>query len=170
MANTFELISAVTVGSGGASTIEFTSIPSTFTDLCLKWSSRAASGSNVLDNMEVTFNASTTGYTQKLLYTTNGTSAASGSQTGYNWQYANGGGSTASVFSNGEIYIPNYAGSSNKSYSTDMVTENNATAAGVLFNATLWSNTAAITSIKMQIVGYNHAQYSTAYLYGVKNA
>ena len=30
MANTFELISSVTVGAGGAASIDFTSIPSTY--------------------------------------------------------------------------------------------------------------------------------------------
>jgi hypothetical protein len=37
MANTFELIASSTVGSGGAANIDFTSIPATYTDLCLKF-------------------------------------------------------------------------------------------------------------------------------------
>ena len=41
MANTYTLISSVTVGSGGASSIEFTSIPSTYTDLLLNFSGRS---------------------------------------------------------------------------------------------------------------------------------
>jgi hypothetical protein len=36
MPNTFELIAAVTVGSGGAANIEFTSIPSTYTHLQIR--------------------------------------------------------------------------------------------------------------------------------------
>jgi hypothetical protein len=36
MANTYEAIATVEVGSGGASTIDFTSIPSTYTDLVLR--------------------------------------------------------------------------------------------------------------------------------------
>jgi len=34
----------------------------------------------------------------------------------------------------------------------------------------LWSNTAAITSIKIQQANGNLAQYSTATLYGIKKA
>ena len=170
MANTYTLIASSTVGAGGAASIDFTSIPSTYTDLVLKYSGRSASGSNVLDNVYLTFNGSTTGYTQKLLFTTNGTSAGSDTGTSYNFNYTTGNGATASTFSNCEMYIPNYAGSTNKSYSADMVTENNATAAGVLMNATLWSNTAAINRVTLQIAGFNFVQYSTAYLYGVKNA
>jgi hypothetical protein len=36
MANTYEAIATVTVGSGGAANIEFTSIPGTYTDLINK--------------------------------------------------------------------------------------------------------------------------------------
>ena len=38
MAVTFTQIASVTVGSGGAASIDFTSIPSTYTDLCIKTS------------------------------------------------------------------------------------------------------------------------------------
>ena len=78
---------------------------------------------------------------------------------------------TASTFANGEIYIPNYAGSTYKSLSADSVTETNATGAVRAFHATLWSNTAAINQITLTPdAGGNFVQYSTAYLYGVKNA
>jgi hypothetical protein len=168
MPDTFTLIAATTVGAGGAATIDFTSIPNTYTDLCLKWSSRAATGSNDIDNLAVTLNNTTTGYTQKLLY---GYSSSVGNESGssYNYHYVNGGGSTANTFGNGEIYIPNYAGSANKFYSADMVTANNiaGSAGWDLINATRWANTAAINRITLQVIGYNHAQHSTAYLYGI---
>jgi hypothetical protein len=79
---------------------------------------------------------------------------------------------TANTFGNFELYIPNYAGSTNKSVSSDYVNENNATG-GISYGllANLWSNTAAINAISLSIYGgTNFAQYSTAYLYGVKNA
>jgi hypothetical protein len=75
-----------------------------------------------------------------------------------------GDGATASTFSNDAIYIPNYSGSTNKSVSIDTVTENNATAAHQTITASVWANTAAITSIKI-VTGANFAQYSTASLY-----
>jgi len=76
---------------------------------------------------------------------------------------------TASTFGNGQVYIPNYAGSNNKSTSADTVSEDNATLAYSALTAGLWSNTAAITSITIAAVT-NFAQYSTAYLYGISNA
>ena len=40
MANTFKKIQTVTVGSGGAASIDFTSIPQTYTDLKIVLSAR----------------------------------------------------------------------------------------------------------------------------------
>jgi hypothetical protein len=37
MATTYEIIASVTVGSGGAADIEFTSIPATYTDLVVNY-------------------------------------------------------------------------------------------------------------------------------------
>ena len=48
MANTFEQITTVTVGSGGASSIDFTSIPQTYTDLVIKTSARNTSTSTTM--------------------------------------------------------------------------------------------------------------------------
>jgi len=172
MATTFELISAVTVGSGGAATIDFTSIPSTYTDLCLKYSLRTSYSSNYI-SAQVTFNGSSTGYSYRMVYGLGSGSgaSASGSGSSIDWSaYGTGTTATSDTFGNGELYIPNYAGSSNKSLSADSVSENNATQAITALTAALWSNTAAINRITLTGNGGNIAQYSTAYLYGVKNA
>jgi hypothetical protein len=172
MANTFTLIASSTVGSGGATTIEFTSIPSTYTDLVVKWSLREETGTAGV--FKITFNNSGSGYTAKQLY---GSGSVAGSDNNYNgtWYGFEGAigasNTTANTYSNGEIYIPNYAGSANKSMSVDSVIETNGTNAYMAISAGLWSNSAAITSIKFQIYnGTDFNQYSSAYLYGVKNA
>ncbi len=166
MPNTFELIASSTVGAGGAASIDFTSIPQTFTDLVLKISARNASAGPT--GIYIGFNGSTSSFSGRYLEG-NGSSAASGSLARYiGTEAANS--YTASTFSNGEVYIPNYTGSTNKSFSADDVSENNGTTAFATFSAGLWSNTAAITSISLVITGQNFTQYSTAYLYGVKNA
>ena len=171
MASTYELIASYEVGAGGASSIDFTSIPSTYTDLVLKVSLRAETSG--IDAAKVTFNGSSSGYSYRSIWASGSGTPASynGSSDGYfQLQYSGGTSSTASTFTNGEMYIPNYAGSTNKSASLDQVQENNATTAYIVPMALLWSNTAAITSIKIQQTTGNLAQYSTAYLYGVKNA
>lgn len=164
--------SAVTVGSGGAATISFTSIPSTYTDLVLKLSIRDAAAST-RSIAQLTFNGSTSGYSSRAVYGVNGTStgSATGGGTYIDWTYSVGDTATASTFANNEIYIPNYAGSQNKSVSIDFAAENNSASANILgLAAGLWSNSAAITSITLTPSTPNFLQYSTAYLYGVSNA
>ena len=157
-------IGSVEVGSGGAANITFSSIPQGYTDLKLVITARNATAS--LTGMYISFNGSTASFTNKYLEA-NGASASSGSISRY-IGVENGGSATANTFSNGEVYIPNYAGSTNKSFSADNVSENNGTTAYADFNAGLWSNTAAITSLGLEIfTGQNFAQYSTATLYGI---
>jgi hypothetical protein len=74
---------------------------------------------------------------------------------------------TANTFGSITAYIPNYAGSTNKSVSLDSVSENNATAAYQRITAGLWSSTAAITQITFTSPDGNWATGSTASLYGV---
>ena len=167
---TYTLISSVTVGSGGAANVEFTSIPATYTDLVLKLSLRSSSSS--FDMVKITFNNSSSGYSYRSLYANgSGAYSYSGSGSFFEYQDANGTSSTANTFTNGELYIPNYAGSNNKSASLDTVTEDNSSTAFIVPMALLWSNSSAITSIKLVTNStLNFAQYSTAYLYGISNA
>jgi hypothetical protein len=168
MANTFELISAVTVGSGGAASIDFSSIPSTYTDLVLVLSTRTSTGS-IQGDCTITFNGSGSSYSQRIVYSS-GSGTASITETAITYR-ADGSTATASTFDNTTVYIPNYAGSTYKSVSLDNVTENNATGAFAALGASLWSNTAAINQITVTPNGgATFSIYSTAYLYGVKNA
>jgi hypothetical protein len=168
---TFTLIASSTVGSGGAASIDFTSIPSTYTDLCVKLSGRANNGTDAFIQAELRFNSdSSTIYSNKRLRG-NGSAAASTQGSSNNsipLVLLPASAATSNTFSNVEIYVPNYAGSANKSLSCDSVSENNATESYQYLVAGLWASTAAITSISL--IAANFVQYSTAYLYGVSNA
>ena len=168
MANTFELISSVTVGSGGASTIDFNSIPSTYTDLVLEISARG-SDSSLSSNLRYTFNGATTNRSGKYL-TGSGTSTESGTITFMYAGEVNAASSTSGTFSNVQIYITNYASSNYKSSSVDGVQESNGTTSYATLAANLWSNTAAINAISLSLNLGSFVSDSTAYLYGVKNA
>ena len=171
MANTFVKIATVSLGSAAA-TISFTSIPSTYTDLLIMGSLRNSAADTNTDTV-LTFNSSTSGYSGRRL-AGNGSSASSDTQGATNGYYfaltGEGTNWTASTFSNGSIYIPNYTSSNNKSISTDAVTENNGTAASAQLAAGLWSNSAAITSITLTSGNGNFVQYSTATLYGISKS
>jgi hypothetical protein len=173
MANTYEAIETVEVGSGGAADIEFTSIPGTYTDLVVKVSARSTSSSG---DCRIELNSSGgTDYSGRLLYG-NGTAAASASNSGQalmSWGAGaiNRSTTTSNTFANTDVYIPNYTSSNNKSVSTDSVEENNATEAYSQLAASLWASSATVTSIKLTPSGSgNFVEYSTATLYGIKNS
>ena len=170
MANTYiQIGSTVTVGVLGAASIDFSSIPSTYTDLKVVISARTNQASPS-DFTKIRFNGVSTAYTQRAIYGLSG-SAASGSFTEI-LAACDGTTGTASTFGNAEYYIPNYAGSTNKSVSVDSVSETNAANEAYTFlGAGLWSNTAAITSIALTpFNGTLFNQYSTATLYGISKS
>jgi hypothetical protein len=169
MANTFKKIQTVTVGAGGASSIDFTSIPQTYTDLKIVLSARTNRASSVTDFLSITFNGSTTNRSGRELFGT-GTGAGSGTVSILGGGLIVGSTATASVFGSTEIYIPNYTSANNKSLSVDSVSENNGSEAYQDLLANLWANTAAITSISIfSNNSANFVQYTTATLYGVSN-
>ena len=181
MATFTQIGSAVTVGAGGATSISFTSIPATYTDLVIQFSGRSTSSTGSYDPLIYRFNTSASGYSARDVGG-NGASAGSGSNTtmtsaGAGWTGGRAtdygicnGSSTSSTFTNGAFYIPNYAGSNQKSSSLDYVNENNSSTAHMELAALLWTGTAAITQIDLALYYGSFAQYSTAYLYGVSNA
>jgi hypothetical protein len=168
MANTYIKIgSTVTVGVGGAASISFSSIPSTYTDLIVKVSARTDYSAGTVQLL-LSLNGSAASFSSRYLLG-NGAAASSGTLAQYVGQ-TEPSTYTSSTFSSHDIFIPNYAGSTNKSYSSDSATENNATTSYADLIAGLWSNTAAITSISLGLSSGNFVQYSTASLYGIKNS
>jgi hypothetical protein len=166
---TYTLISSSTGGSGGAANITFSSIPATYTDLCVKISARGTSSFASNGHFyAITLNNLTSNRTQRFLQG-DGSGTASGSSSSFT-SYMDPSDYTASTFANNEMYIPNYAGSTNKSMSLDVVTENNATTSFSAFYAQLWSDTADINQVTLTPNAGNFAQYSTATLYGIKNS
>ena len=169
MPDTFIKIASVTVGAGGAATIDFSSIPSTYTDLSLQLSLRDNRAQDFNDFI-LKPNGSTSGFTSRAVIG-NGTSASSASYTTGLAGVEDSATATASTFANISIYIPNYAGSNQKSASIDSVSEKNATYAEAWLIAYLWANTAAITSLSLvPSASASFVQYSTATLYGIKNS
>lgn len=158
----YTLIEKITVGAAGASSVTFSGIPQTgYTDLVIKASARCAGSATAFF---ITFNGSSANLSGIYL-TGTGASAVSGPINPFG--RTNYSGTTASTFSNNDIYIPNYTSSNFKSFSVDGVQEDNTTTAYSSLVAGLWSNTAAITSITLAPSSDTLVQYSTFYLYGV---
>ena len=177
MANpTMTLISSQTVGAGGVASVTFSSIPATYTDLVVKVSVR-----NNNTGMRVQFNSDTAANYSWRRLDANGASAFSDSNATFGSPYntflyfsmQSTTTDTANTFSNGEMYVPNYTGSTQKSAFFDSVAENNATTAYMAMQAGLWTGTAAITTVTLSPdTGTSPAfsANSTFYLYGIKNS
>lgn len=174
MANTHVLISSVVVGAGGTSSIDFTNISQTYTDLLILHSLR--SGYNAFaDDIGFRFNNDTgNNYSLLTLY---GQNANSGSGTVANNSYGYLGylpasTATANVFSNGYLYIPNYTANIYKSSTCDNIQEYASSSNYTLMMiGNIWNSNSAITSIKLfSSNGANWLQYSSAELYGIKNS
>jgi hypothetical protein len=161
MANTYiQIGTTVTVGSGGAGYVEFTSIPATYTDLVLVYSLRG----NGVEGMYVQFNGSTSNFAGIYLYG-DGANAQSGNLA----RYLGSIGAGTSAFTNGSIYITNYANGNNKCFSVEETYDQNSATGFTNLVSGLWSQTAAITSIRIEAAS-NLNQYSSASLYGVKSS
>lgn len=163
------LVETVTVGSGGASSIEFSSIPQTGTDLLLIVSARSSStGTNAF---AFKVNSSATGYSDRT-FRGNGSIVTAGNSgvstyfwTGY---VIPGNTETSNTFGNAQLYIPNYTSSTAKSISFDGVGENNGSTAFATIASGNWTGTSAITSIQILAEStITFAQYSTASLYTI---
>lgn len=179
MATTCKLIAKTTLTSNPVS-VAFDNIPGTYTDLCLVCSMRSTRTGTSWVTPSITFNAAEnwTDYSGRHL---RGSGSAASSANAVVTNYYGVGiagaptaGHTASTFTNTEIYIPNYAGSTNKSFSASDVGETNGTEAYIQATAGLWSSTAAITKVTIwsngNVGGHAFATDSSFYLFGITKA
>ena len=168
MANTYVKIATVTVGSGGSASMDFSSIPSTYTDLAILVSARGTvSFSGGGEYYAIKINNSSANLSQIYLQG-NGGGVSTGSSSTSTGNYMPPSDYTANTFSNNLTYFTNYSGSANKSFYTDSVNENNATTAYQLITGFFWAQTTAINQITLTVGNGNFAEHSTATLYGIK--
>jgi hypothetical protein len=155
-------VAEITVGSGGAASIEFTNIPQTGKDLLCVLSGRI--DDNSVSQAFITFNSNDSNYSW-LQLGGNGSSVFSNSNTNKLWLRVNNPDQTASTFSSSALYVANYISAANKSLSIDAVRENNATAGIQEILAGQWADTSAITAIALATSTGQFIQHSTASLY-----
>ena len=175
--NSYESIATVNVGTLGAATVTFSSIPSTYKHLqirALAQTNRAVYG---IDQLNIQLNSDTgTNYARHYLYGDGSAAAAGGSSSANLFFDLNGsvGTSTGGTFGGLVIDILDYANTSK--YKTGRALSGvdlNGTIAGYggrvgLFSG-LWQNTAAISTITISPnIGTLITQYSSFALYGVK--
>ena len=162
----YESISTVTVGSGGSSTITFSSIPSTYTHLQLRVIGSVSTDGNMTMRLGNGSVDSGSNYSWHQLY---GTGSATGAVAGANatQMYFASMTNTANIFGVSVIDILDYT-NTNKYKTVRGLDGYDANGSGVVDLASgSWRNTAAVTTIELRCPA-NFNQYSHFALYGIK--
>lgn len=155
--------------SAASKAITFSSIPQTFDDLLLVYSTRSDRSGNVDDPVNITLNGSGAGYSSRGLVGTGSSAYSEGYGTSVIFAgYMPAPSTTSNTFGSGSAIISNYRSSSPKSMSVDFVSENNATTAYQNMVASIWTNSAAVTSLTVSAQIANLVQFSSASLYGIR--
>lgn len=167
----YESISTVTVGAGGSSAITFSSIPSTYTHLQVRYIARSAV-SDVSDNIWSRFNSDTgSNYTFHLLEGT-GSAAAAGagtSQTRNLFGRCAGNTAGSNIFGAAVIDILDYANTNKYKTIRNLAGDDRNGGGSIRFESGLWLNTAAVNTLTITTNGFgNFLQYSSFALYGIK--
>jgi hypothetical protein len=160
--NTYEAIATQTVGSG-ITTVTFSSIPSTYTDLVIVVNASLTAPDS---NLDYRFNGDTGanyGYTS---VSGNGSSASTTRFGGATKGRLDNFGYMDTTMSTHIIQVMNYANTT--TYKTTISRANN-TANGVSASVNTWTSTAAVNSISL-ISGVTFVSGSTFSLYGIKAA
>jgi hypothetical protein len=154
----------VQVGSAGASTISFTSIPATYKHLQIRFIYETGDWAPFILNGDTTMS----NYRSHTL-TGNGSTASSGTAANiiYEPQSSNGGNRNTYA---GIIDILDYS-STSKYKTTRSLEGTDINGSGyIILNSGLWQSTSAITSISMTRNATNFGQYTQFALYGIKGA
>lgn len=173
MPTTYEPIATQTLGSA-APTIDFTSIPSTYTDLRLILFVRTTRTAASTDSVRLRFNSDSGGNYSYVRLEGNGSSALSdntvnASNANFTHQVPTDG-AASGLFGFCTADIFSYAGSTFKTLLA--TTSNDMNGSGTTQRTVnLWRSTSAVTSINLFVgSGDNFATGTTATLYGIKNA
>jgi len=174
---TYTLLNKYTVGSGGVSYITLSNISQSYTDLKLVLSLRSTNSSgwnNAPTRLQ--FNSNTSGYSNKSLRGAGGgVSSSSDDYSGTARMFvgeSNGSPIGSNAFGSVEVYIPNYTSSNTKSVMANSVSAGNTQYIDRNITSGYSNLTSSITSITIETSSPNSGwqQYSTVYLYGIKNS
>lgn len=170
--NSYESIATVTVGSGGASTVTFSSIPSTYQHLQIRAFARLNnSGVNGTGLLVYNSDTNTNNYTYHELWGSGTAVNAYGTAAPENNQLVAFTGGTALTSNFGAVVtdILDYANSNKYKTMRNFGGYDNNGSGQIRLNSGLWMNTAAITSITLTPnAGTAFVEYSQFALYGIK--
>jgi hypothetical protein len=168
--SSFESIATAT-GTGSSGTITFSSIPSTYKHLQIRFRAFANSENPA---MYIRLNSdSATNYSWHYLYGTGSAAGAAGAATQAQMNIADYGVMSNATYPTVAIIdLVDYASTSKyKTVRTFLGTDkNNAFAQGIELVSGLWRSTSAVSSISLTVSGANFTSASTFALYGIKGS
>lgn len=166
-------IATYTMAAGQPTLVDFFNIPQIYEDLQVRYVTRDTDGAQATRGMflEINGGASFLRGQHRITTTSNGTSVgvsnAIATTTRFDWIDIPGGGASANVFSSGIIDFSNYANTSQLKTIELKAGYVDGLNVGMLYHqAMLWSNTAAITSLRI----YSNQAFavgSSLTLYGI---
>ena len=166
-AGDYESIATVTVGSGGAANVEFTSIGTDWTHLQLRYIVRSASDDIMVFSVN---NDGGNNYAIHGLFG-NGSSASAFATTSYSFGSIGITEGAASCFAAGVCDILDYRNTNKYKTFRSLNGREDNSAGRIELRSSLWMSTSAITSLKLTLDSNgNFQQYSHFALYGCKSA
>jgi hypothetical protein len=179
----YESIATVTVGSGGSASIDFTSIPSTYTHLQIRGILQTNRSSYIVDLTTVQFNNDTgANYSSHNLYggyntTPNVNVDANTSASKMEFHGLNSG-VGANIFNAVVMDILDYANTNKyktvrnlQGFDVNGTVGTGSLGGTIALSSGSWRNTNAVTSVKISLIdGTLFNQYSSLALYGIKGA
>lgn len=165
----FESIATTTVGSGGSSSITFSSIPSTYTHLQVRLMALGDTATGY--DVTMRFNSDTaSNYNWHRLYGNGSSALAQGSLTSVTNMYVAADAARTTYPLVSVIDILDYADTNKYTTIRNLNGFDQNGGGAVTLWSGLWRNTAAVNSIAITIAANNLAQYSHFALYGIKAA
>jgi len=171
--SSYESIATVTVGSGGSSSVTFSSISSDYSHLQIRGIARS-NQSVTAQELSITFNGVTSGYGRHTLYGT-GTSAVADargySDPAYYLQMITGASAGSNTFGTVIMDILDYKNTNKFKTIRSLAGYDNNGSGYIFLNSTYFGSTNAISSMTIEpFGGYNFVQYTQFALYGIKGA
>jgi len=169
----YESIASTTVGSGGSSTITFSSISADYTHLQLRFIARGNGSS--YQYISIRYNSdSGNNYADHFLQG-DGSSASAGQVSGSSatrFDLSNATGSATSTFGAGIIDILDYKNGNKYKTTRGLTGIDQNGSGGIALGSGLWMSTSAITTIVIQVRGGTESftQYSEFSLYGIRGS
>lgn len=169
----FESIATAT-GNGSSDTISFSSIPSTFKHLQVRWNARAIYGSELASDIYIYLNADTaSNYSYHyLLGNGSAASANAGASTAFGYCGVIPFGASGTVtMGTGICDILDYASTTKNKTIRTLSGEDRNGSGNIYISSSLWRSTSAVNQIQIKAFGSSGFTTSTTFaLYGIKEA